>query len=215
MSTGWQWLAAGLTIAAIATYELWLALGPRTDQEGVARAAHAALREQWFDAISAQKGSEILAVQTLRNSLMSASMTASAAVLGLMGTISLAAPSLEAGLARGAVVPQFTPRLALELVLLALLFASLVASVLAVRFYNHASFIGGMPVESQARERWSPAGRRYVARAGLLYSWSLRNLILVVPAVAFILHPVAGPVTAVLTVFVLHAFDRAHVEGRA
>lgn len=214
MSSGWQWLAAGLTIAVIGLYELWLALGRRSGDERVARAAHAALREQWFEAVSAQKGSEILAVQTLRNSLMSASMTASAAVLGLMGTISLAAPSLEAGLAR-AVVPQFTPRLALELLLLALLFASLVASVLAVRFYNHASFIGGMPVESQARERWSPAGRRYVARAGILYSWSLRNLILVVPAVAFILHPVAGPVTAVLTVLVLHAFDRAHVEGRA
>lgn len=214
MSPGWQWLAAGLTIVLVGLYELWLALGRRADHEGVARAAHAALREQWFDAVSAQQGSEILAVQTLRNSLMSASMTASAAVLGLMGTISLAAPSLEAGLAHAA-VPQFTPRLALELLLLALLFASLVASVLAVRFYNHASFIGGMPVESQARERWSPAGRRYVARAGILYSWSLRNLILVVPAVAFILHPMAGPVTALLTVLVLHALDRAHVEDRA
>lgn len=212
MSTGWQWLAAAATMAALAAYELWLALGQRKGQDGVARAVHAALREQWFEAVSAQRGSEILAVQTLRNSLMSASMTASAAVLGLMGTISLAAPSLEAGLATGG-VPQFTPRLALELVLLALLFASLVASVLAVRYYNHASFIGGMPVESQARERWSPAGRRYVARAGRLYSWSLRNLILVVPAVAFILHPWAGPVAALLTVFVLQAFDRAHVEG--
>jgi hypothetical protein len=212
MSIGWQWLAAAVTIAAVAAYELWLAVAHRRGRDGVARAVHAALREQWFEAVSAQRGSEILAVQTLRNSLMSASMTASAAVLGLMGTISMAAPSLQAGLAGG--VPQFTPRLALELVLLTLLFASLVASVLAVRFYNHASFIGGMPVESQARERWSPAGRRYVARAGLLYSWSLRNLILVVPAVAFILHPWAGPVAALLTVFVLQAFDRAHVEGQ-
>lgn len=214
MSTGWQWLAAAVTVAALAAYELWLAVGRRQAHQGVARAAHAALREQWFEAISAQPGSEILAVQTLRNSLMSASMTASAAVLGLMGTISLAAPSLQAGLASGG-VPRFTPRLALELVLLALLFASLVASVLAVRFYNHASFIGGMPVESPARKRWSPAGRRYVARAGLLYSWSLRNLILVVPAVAFILHPWAGPAAALLTVFVLHGFDRAHLEETA
>lgn len=215
MSTGWQWLAAGATIALLASYEVWIAVGRRAADGSVARAVHAALREQWFEAVSAQRGSEILAVQTLRNSLMSASMTASAAVLGLMGTISLAAPSLQAGLAGGATVPQFTPRLALELVLLALLFASLVASVLAVRFYNHASFIGGMPVESQARERWGPAGRRYVARAGLLYSWSLRNLILVLPAVAFILHPWAGPAAALLTVFVLQAFDRAHVEAQA
>lgn len=212
MSSAWQWVAAAVTIASLAAYELRLAVFHRRGGDGVARAVHAALREQWFEAVSAQRGSEILAVQTLRNSLMSASMTASAAVLGLMGTVSLAAPSLEAGLAAGG-VPHFTPRLALELVLLALLFASLVASVLAVRYYNHASFIGGMPVESQARQRWTPAGRRYVARAGRLYSWSLRNLILVVPAVAFILHPWAGPVAALLTVFVLQAFDRAHVEG--
>ena len=47
-------------------------------------------------ALSRQPGSEILAIQTLRNSVMSATMTASTAVLGLMGTVSLAAPSLDA-----------------------------------------------------------------------------------------------------------------------
>ena len=57
---------------------------------------------------------------------MSATMTASTAVLGLL--------------------------------LLTLLFASLVCSAMAVRYYNHAGFISGRPVDSKARQRWAPAG---------------------------------------------------------
>lgn len=135
-------------------------------------------------------------------------MTASAAVLGLMGSITLAAPSLRAGFAVAGHLPQFTPRLVMELALLALLFASLASSAMAVRYYTHASFIGGMPVGSAARERWTPAGCAYVRKAGLLYSFSLRNLILIVPVVAFVVHPYAGPVAALLTLYALHLFDR-------
>ena len=59
-----------------------------------------------------------LAVQTLRNSLMSATMTASTAMLGLIGTVTLAAPSLHASFGWSATLPSFTPRLVLELLLL-------------------------------------------------------------------------------------------------
>ncbi|MEJ8826951.1 DUF599 family protein [Variovorax humicola] len=70
------WLAVLATVALLAVYEVALAFGHRRKLERLARTAHAALREEWFAAVSAQKGSEILAVQTLRNSLMSATMTA-------------------------------------------------------------------------------------------------------------------------------------------
>jgi hypothetical protein len=101
-------------------------------------------------------------VQTLRNPLMSATMTASTAALALMGTVTLAAPSLHAAFEVG------TPRLVLELMMLTLLLPSLVSSVMAVRCYNHVSFIVGMPVGSPDRERWQAAGRAYVRKAGLL-----------------------------------------------
>jgi hypothetical protein len=207
MSTATSWLAALLTMVVVALYELWFAYAQRRRPLDLARTAHATLREEWFEAISRQPGSEILAVQTLRNSLMSASMIASTTVLGLMGTVTLSASSLAATFGGEAGV-AFTPRLAVELVLLALLFASLVSSAMSVRYYNHAGFIGGMPVGSEARQRWNPVGAAHVHRAGLLYSWSLRNLVLVVPAVAFILHPAAGPAAAVIVVVVLFAFDR-------
>lgn len=201
-------LAASATLLVLVAYEVSSAVAQRRRPERMARTAHASLREDWFAAVSAKGGSEILAVQTLRNSMMSATMTASTAVLGLMGTVTLAAPSLHASL-DDAGTSSFTPRLAMELVLLGLLFASLVASAMAVRYYNHAGFVVGMPLESDTRQRWAPAGTMYVRRAGLLYGWGLRQLMLVAPVVAFLLHPQAGPLVAVAVVGVMIGFDRA------
>lgn len=207
MTNDLTWIAAAVTVAVLLAYELTVALAQRRSPERMARSAHATLRQDWFAAVSAQKGSEILAVQTLRNAVMSATMTASTAALGLMGTVTLAAPSLHAGFAESG-LPSFSARLALELVLMALLFASLVSSAMAVRYYNHAGFIGAMPVDSDARSRWAAAGSAYVRRAGILYSWGLRHLILIAPILASILHPAAGPVAALLVVAVLRGFDR-------
>jgi len=190
-------------------YDIFLAVAQRQQPDRLARAAHAALREDWFIAISQQKGSEIVAVQTLRNSLMSATMIASTALLGLIGTVTVAAPSLRQDFgASGTGLPIATPRLMLELVLIVLLFASLIASAMAVRYFNHASFIGAMPIGSPVREQWSGIGAVYVRRAGLLYSWSLRHLIMVAPILACILYPLAGPVAALIVVAVLFTFDR-------
>lgn len=202
-----SWTAALATVAILVAYEIVLAFGQRMRPDRLARTAHARLREEWFHAMATEPGSELLAVQTLRNSLMSATMTASTAVLGLMGTVTLAAPSLHAGLGLQA-LPVFTPRLALELALLGLLFASLVASVMAVRYYNHAGFICSMPVGSAVRQHWTAAGAHYVRRAGVLYGWGLRHLVMVAPLVASILLPVAGPPAALVVVVVMASLDR-------
>jgi Protein of unknown function, DUF599 len=211
MTNSLTWIAAFATVTVLAGYEVALLLAQRRSPQRFARTAHTGLRQEWFEAVSAQPGSEILAVQTLRNSVMSATMTASTAALGLMGTATLAVPSLQTGFADAAGAPGATgasARLALELALMAVLFASLVSSVMAVRYYNHAGFIGAMPVDSAARKRWAAAGSAYVRRAGVLYSWGLRHLVLVAPILASIFQPIAGPVAAVLVVAVLYGFDR-------
>ncbi len=209
MTASQGWGALLLMVGIVGLYELWFALVQRRRPPSLARTAHTALRADWFDAVSAQTGSEILAVQTLRNSMMSASMVASTTVLGLMGTVTLSASSLAEGFGLGpASGGTFSPRLAVELVLMALLFAALVASAMSVRYYNHAGFVAGMPVASDARRRWNAVGKAHVRRAGVLYSWSVRNLVLVVPALAFILHPIAGPVAAIAVTLVLLFFDR-------
>jgi hypothetical protein len=209
MTNTTTWLPALLTIAILLAYEGALLLVQGRTPTRLARTAHAALREEWFGAISKQRGSEILAVQTLRNSLMSATMTGSTAVLGLIGTVTLSAPSLHSSFGAADVITlTFTVRLALELVLMTILFASLVCSVMAVRYYNHAGFISSMPVDSEERQRWSATGVVYLRRAGLLYSWGLRHLLMVAPILASIVYPLAGPVAAIILIMILLGFDR-------
>jgi hypothetical protein len=203
------WLAAGITVAMLVAYELSLLWLQRRSPALLARSAHANLREEWFAALSKQKGSEILAVQTLRNSLMCATMTASTAALGLIGSATLLAPSLNSSFGTfDNMARHFTARLVIELVLMAVLFASLVCSAMAVRYYNHAGFVLSMPVESEERHRWGPTAVAYLRRAGLLYSWGLRHLLMVAPLLVFIVYPLAGPVAAALVVAALFAFDR-------
>lgn len=203
------WLAVLTTVVMLLIYEIAQFFIGRRNPAATSRTAHALLREQWFESVSRQPGSEILAVQSLRNSLMSATMLASTAVLGLMGTVTLAAPSLNASFGHAAIgIPQLTPRTTLELMLMALLFASLVASAMAIRYYNHVSFISSIPVNSSERQRWMPTGITYVRRAGVIYSLALRHLILVAPVLASLLHPFAGPPVSAAVVALLYTFDR-------
>ena len=203
------WPVALLTVSLLLAYEIGLLLVQRRSPSKLARSAHASLREEWFGAVSRLPGSEILAVQTLRNALMSATMSASAALLGLMGALTLAIPSLHAAF-DGADAPgaHLTPRLALELVLMLMLFGSMVCAATAVRYYNHAGFIGAMPVGSDERRRWSATAVIYLRRAGLLYGWGLRHLLMVAPVAIAIVYPPAGPVAALLLIGALAGFDR-------
>lgn len=207
MMTDLTWEAAVLTITILLAYEVALATQQKRHPERMAKSAHALIRREWFDAVSVVKGTEILAVQTVRNAVMAATMTSSISAIGLIGSATLAMPSIHIGLAQATISSSFGPRLLLELVLLALLFASLASSVMAVRFYNHAGFICAMPVDSEQRSRWSSVGSGYIDRAGRLYSWGVKHLILVAPILASILQPLAGPVAAALVVFALSGFD--------
>lgn len=205
MDEGWG--AVIVTVAILLLYDLLLVWARRRLPARVQRARHVRLRTDWFEALSAQRGSEILAVQTLRNAVMAASMTASTAALGLMGTVTLAVSSFDSvGALR-----MVTPRLALELLLMLQLFAALVCSALSVRYFNHAGFIAGMPVDSPQRRDWSATGIEYLRLGGLFYGRGLRYLVLVAPPVAAIAHPLAGPVAGVVAVGFLVVFDRTRM----
>lgn len=206
-----RWWPTLATIVVLVLYQVLLAVAERLNPLGVARSSHAHLRSIWFDAIARREGSEILAVQTLRNSLMSATMTASTAALALMGSITLAAPSFNTMAPDGITGSDLlTPRHVLELVLLLFLFVSLVSSVMSVRYYTHASFIAGMPADAQEKRMWIPTGENYVRKAGLFYSTGLRYFVLIAPVVVAIVQPVAGPVAAILVTSVLYSLDHNH-----
>lgn len=202
------WIAFAISSTIFVVYEAWVLWVGRRHPERMARYAHARLRVTWAAALGAKPGFEIVAVQTLRNSLMSATIAASTAALALMGTITLAGSGMVDSLShlRSGGIPS--PRLVLEGLLMLALFASYVCSSMAMRYFNHTGFVMSMPVDSEERKPVNPLATEYVERAGLLYSWGLRFFLMIAPLVAGIVNPLLMPAMTVLLVFVLWWFDR-------
>lgn len=161
----WSWAALVTSVLLIGGYELRLWATERSNPRSTARSAHAALREEWVRALSGQGGSEIVAVQTLRNSLMSATISASTAALALVGTLSLTVSSASQGLGLFGLT-RLSPGLVIELMLLGTLFASYVCSATAMRYFSHAGFVMSLPVASPERDRLR-AARGLAVRLGI------------------------------------------------
>lgn len=201
------WIAFAVSLLIFVAYEAWVLWTGRRHPDRMARYAHARMRIDWADALSRRPGFEIVAVQTLRNSLMSATIGASTAALALMGTITLAGGTLVQSIAE---LPagRMQLRPVLEALLMLALFASYVCSAMAMRYFNHAGFVMSMPVDSEQRKPLDALAREYVERAGLLYSWGLRSFLMDAPLVAGIVNPLLMPVMTVALVIVLWYFDR-------
>lgn len=202
------WLAFGISLALFAVYEGWVLWVGRRAPDRMARTAHARMRASWAASLSTRPGFEIVAVQTLRNSLMSATIGASTAALALMGTITLAGGTVLESIAHPQSGEGLLLRPVLEAMLMLALFASYVCSSMAMRYYNHAGFVMSMPAQSEERKPLDSVAQDYVERAGLLYSWGLRSFLMIAPLVAGIVNPLLMPVMTVGLVFVLRFFDR-------
>lgn len=204
MNAAQSWIAFAISGAIFIVYEVWVIWVGWRHPTKIARSAHASMRASWVDALGRQPGFEIVAVQALRNSLMSATIAASTAALALMGTVSLASSNLESVSFAG--IPPL--RLVLEILLMATLFASYVCSAMSMRYFSHAGFVMSMPVASPERSPLNPMAKEYVKRAGLLYSWALRFFLIISPLVVGIVRPIGMPFMTVALVVALWFFDR-------
>ncbi len=206
MSELLPWLAAASSVLMVLGYELHLLRVTHRNPLATARSAHRMLRAEWVKTLSAHPKSELLGVHALRNSLMSATITASTAALLLMGSVSLIAA--WEGSFPHVLVPVLL-RQGLEVALVLTLFAAYVCSALAMRFYHHAGFVLSMPSGTPERQAYEPLASDYVQQAGVLYSWSLRCFLYVVPIATGLLIPWAMPICSLALLFVLRLFDRA------
>ena len=204
MNAAQNWYAFGASTLIFVVYEVWVIWVGWRHPDRIARSAHAFMRSTWVDALSRQPGFEIVAVQALRNSLMSATIAGSTAALALMGSVSLASSTIES-----ATFDSTPPlRVVLEILLMATLFASYVCSAMSMRYFSHAGFVMSMPVASPERSALNPMAKEYVKRAGLLYSWALRFFLIISPLVVGIVRPLGMPFMTVLLIIALWFFDQ-------
>lgn len=197
-----SWIALLASLFMLGGYELRLWRIAQRDPTATARSSHRELRNLWVRALSEQPGTELLAVQSLRNSLMSATINASTAALALMGSISLMM-SREPHVSW-----ELTPGLLLRWLLSATLFAAYVCSAFSMRYYHHAGFAMSLRVGSPLRASYSELAASYVGSAGVLYSWSLRCFLFLAPIVGGLLSPLIMPLLTLALLCVLTYFDR-------
>lgn len=205
-TAAWGSLAASLLL--ILTYELRAHAVARRDPTHQARFINARMRQAWVQAMSAQAGFEIVAVQALRNSLMSATVVGSTAALALMASLTLGGATLSGALASLPREGLVALHGLLVAVVVGLLFASYTCAAMSMRYYGNATQVMSMPVASPERQRLAPLALDYVQRAGRLYGWSLRLFMMVVPAASGILHPLALVPATVALLVALHVFDQ-------
>ena len=104
------------------------------------------LRRAWIARVMESPGMEILAVQTLRNSIMAATVMASTSALGLMGLLSLG------HLRRVAIVNvEPMPSQLLMLLPLALLALCVVEFSQSVRLYHRCSYLVALTIRADAQ----------------------------------------------------------------
>jgi hypothetical protein len=93
------WGSLAVSLPLILFYEIHAHRVSKRDPTHQARFINSHMRASWVQAMSMQPGFEIVAVQALRNSLMSATVVASTAALALMASLTLGGASLASGLA--------------------------------------------------------------------------------------------------------------------
>lgn len=208
MNSTAAWGGLVLSLLLIVVYEIHAHRVSKRDPTHQARFINSHMRMAWVQAMSVQPGFEIVAVQALRNSLMSATVVASTAALALMASLTLGGASLAAGLAHPSGEGITLLHVLLGATAVGVLFASYVCSAMSMRYYGNATLVVSMPVSSPERKRLSPLATHYVQRAGHLYSWALRLFLMVVPMVAGVVHPLSLVPATVALLVALRFFDK-------
>ena len=123
-------------------------------------------RQAWVRRVMAQPGSEIMAVQTVRNSMMAASLMATSATLALIAVLTLGHARLQVveadGWLHGPQIKLFLP--------VALLAACMVLFSKAVRLYHRSGYSLGLAKgASELHESAEAAAINELTRAAHLY----------------------------------------------
>jgi uncharacterized membrane protein len=154
---------------------------------------------------------DILAVQTLRNSVMAASIMASTAILLVIGTLSLGSDGarLERMLSTLASKPigEDGDHALLLLLLMADFFFAFFFFSMAIRFYNHVGYminLGGSEGAIFTPHRVAA----FLNRAGRFYSLGTRAFYMCIPLVFGLFGPLYLVLSALGLVVALNLIDR-------
>ncbi|WP_295457714.1 HAD-IC family P-type ATPase [uncultured Thiodictyon sp.] len=202
------WGLDGLALLLLICYQLYLSRVFHRQPQRTHRGRSDRLRRAWVETIRAG-GKDILAVQTLRNWVMSATLFASTCVLLGLGFIGVAFRELDLADLSQALswAPTGAGLVRAKLLLLAAIFFSgFMHFVLALRYYNHTGFLINLPADYFNGLAVDPVAAT-LNRAGGHYNRGTRVFLLAIPFILWLIGPdwFLGGVTIALVL--LYRFD--------
>ncbi len=195
----------------ILAYQIYLGYRERKQPGYAIHGLNALARIRWVASVMADGRKDVLAVQTLRNSLMAASMMASTAILLVIGTLNLGS--------EGARLEELLRPISnrahdaagdhalIVLLLLADFFVAFFFFSMAIRYFNHVGYMVNLP---QGHDALFSSHRvaAYLNRAGRFYSLGTRAFHMCVPLVFGLFGPAYLLVASVGLVIALFLMDR-------
>jgi uncharacterized membrane protein len=206
-------LLAALVAGAglILVYHFYVGRRERRQPGFATQGLNALARVRWVECVMLDRRKDVLAVQTLRNSVMAASIMASTAILLVIGTLNLGADGARLEQMLSAVASQRaraqSDHALILLLLLADFFVAFFMFSMAIRFYNHVGYMINL---AQPDSATFPPYRvaAYLNRAGRFYSLGTRAFYMCVPLVFGLFGPVYVVLASVGLIAALNLIDR-------
>lgn len=210
-------IAFGISAALVGAYYLYLWLRIRKDPTYTIHRVNELARTLWVIGVMNNSAKDVMAVQTMRNFVMGASLMASTAALLIIGTLTLSgqAENISHNWHVLNVVGTHTAEIWIVKVLCLLVdfIIAFFSFAMSVRLANHVVFMVNVP-DPEAHHNLSPqAVARRLNRAGNYFAVGMRAFFFAVPLVFWLFGPAFLVVSAAGLAFVLHRLDRSDPSG--
>ena len=154
---------------------------------------NARIRERWVEMVMSSGKMDILAIQTLRNSVMAANFMASTSILLIIGTLNISEKIGQWALAWHpySLAHTFSTGLwQIKLCLLLLDFSiAFFCFSMAIRFFNHVGYMINLPVDSSPDGGLYKQTCAYLNRAGSYYTFGTRTFFFSLPIILWFFGP--------------------------
>ncbi len=201
--------ASSATIVAL--YYVARAVRSRRDPAGTIHGLNELARAQWVKAVMANAAKDVMAVQTLRNFIMGASLMATTAAFLILGTLTLSGQAESISRSWHVINALGSSTVEIWIVKVICLLADFIfaffAFAMAVRLANHVVFMINVPGPAAHPLLEPEQVARRLNRAGGHFAAGMRAFFFAVPLVFWLFGPVYLALATVGLVGALHRLD--------